>query len=322
MLAIRRLESAATVGAMGMFIIYIGSAALDPLNLAFLVTWAIIQPAIFSFINPPRMVQNILFILTVISDLHMISRVLNLMDAEKIHEKSPMTGHFLRSSMLISICFMMYNFLIGVAVESRHQSYMQVLRNQIAVSQSLKVKAEKALANRNLVFSSISHQLRNPLNCLLGSVEVVLKTAADPGVTELLGNAKVCGDLLLNMINNILDNAKADFNALTLEITSHNIVTVIDKVWRAMSQMVKQQKLNGEIYIENQIPEYLAFDEPRLVQILINLLSNSLKNTHAGYIRLVLSAQTVTDEQDWPRGSMHGSYCHSDLRDFDPQEVR
>jgi signal transduction histidine kinase len=92
------------------------------------------------------------------------------------------------------------------------------------------------------------------------------------------------------MINNILDNAKADFNALTLDIAPNKMMTVIRGVWGAMGYMVTQKKLNGEIYSKNRIPRLLCFDQARLTQIIMSLLANSLKHTEFGFIRIVLSS--------------------------------
>jgi signal transduction histidine kinase/CheY-like chemotaxis protein len=278
------------MASLAMVGLQVGTAEVQPESYSQLLAWSMVAPAMQFFVNPDRKVTFVMLILNMLSNRSIAGRVKLLIAEEDADNLAPKTAAQLRTIADGSTLYAVFTYAFGLFLEIRHSSLKSILRKQAEISNNLKLQAEKALANRNLVFSSISHELRNPLNCLLGSVEVVLKTTKDATVKELLGNARVCGDLLINMINNILDNAKADFNALTLDLTPNKMMSVIQSVWRAMSYMVTQKNLNGEIYLENRIPEYLSFDKPRFVQIIMNLLANSLKHTHFGSIRVILSA--------------------------------
>jgi len=148
------------------------------------------------------------------------------------------------------------------------------------------------LNQKELFILSLSHEVRNPLNSILGNIELALDEASDSRLKQKLFNAKICGELLLSLINNVLDVGKADIGNIEICPVECNLLGLIEKVWMAFKEMIKNKGLKPRIEIASMLPKMLLLDEHRLTQILFNLISNAIKFTEKGEIRLRLFWKT------------------------------
>ena len=127
----------------------------------------------------------------------------------------------------------------------------------------------------------MSHELRNPLNALLGCLEM-MKDSINESNRNIFEIAKTCGDTLYNLIGNILDISKIENNKIELQPTRGCLRDSIGRVV-AMSQTLADQKgIFLKIIWSPQFPPFLLFDHPRITQIFINIISNSIKFTDRG----------------------------------------
>lgn len=135
-----------------------------------------------------------------------------------------------------------------------------------------------------------SHELRNPLNSLLGNLQLVLLEDLPEKIKQKLSTCRLCGDLLLNLINNILDRGKADVDDLELEPTEILTSSVISKLWGVSSLLIRERGLEGVLRVDKNLPYCVKLDSYRITQIILNLISNSVKATSNG---------TITITYDW-----------------------
>lgn len=155
---------------------------------------------------------------------------------------------------------------------------------QMVKAASIKVK-EIADAKMNFL-SVISHDLRTPLNGIIGSAELLKGTITNDEQAEYVQDITTCGDYLIKLINNFLDVSKIDSNKVVLRETTvllSGLVVNIEKLFRM------QIESKGLKYIVNSnISDdlYIKIDEMRLKQILINLHSNAVKFTSNGRIEM------------------------------------
>ena len=144
-------------------------------------------------------------------------------------------------------------------------------------------KVEEKSKEKDRFFACVSHELRNPLNSLLASVEILPKTAASKQ-GELLSSAKSCGETLLNLIGNILDVSKIKDQKMEVYYTDADITEIIDKAM--MMHKVKAQKkgLYFKLIKDQNIPPCVKLDPAKIMQVLTNLISNSIKFTEMGIV--------------------------------------
>jgi len=148
---------------------------------------------------------------------------------------------------------------------------------------------KEALKARELFIASVSHELRNPLNSMIGNIELLRLEVNEDKLVKMLETCKICGEVLLGLINNVLDVAKINAEKLEINYLPGNFMKLMEKVWGISTLRMKQKGLQGEMYVSNNFPKYVDMDAHRLMQILLNLLGNSTKFTKQGFIKVIVS---------------------------------
>lgn len=159
--------------------------------------------------------------------------------------------------------------------------------------QNLYAKKQKELdvCNNNMMqkevfLAKISHELRTPMNAIIGLSHIVLQTDLSQLQSENVSKIKYSGELLLDIINDILDLSKMGSGELKIEKVPLNINDVLDHVSNMIAIDAKKKGLELIFDIDKNVPSRFIGDPLRLGQVLINLLSNSVKFTKKGEIDL------------------------------------
>ncbi|MDH5298980.1 MAG: GAF domain-containing protein, partial [Desulfobulbaceae bacterium] len=152
--------------------------------------------------------------------------------------------------------------------------------------QFLEAKEEAEAANRakSEFLANMSHEIRTPLNGIIGCTEVVLSTISSPKEREFLGMVKTSADRLLAIVNDILDFSKIEAGKLTLEEMVFPIRKSLASPLGLMEVKAAEKSLQFSWVIDQEVPEYLAGDPGRLVQVVVNLVGNAVKFTEQGGI--------------------------------------
>ena len=145
---------------------------------------------------------------------------------------------------------------------------------------------EEALQEKENFILRFSHEIRNPLNSLLGNVDLCQEYAEDEQSRQMLNEAKISGEILLQLLNNILDTAKVSTNRLDLSMHYQEIKGFLERAWVVCSEIIRRKKLYGCLSLNMNVPERIEFDSHRLMQILINVVSNAAKFTEHGYVKV------------------------------------
>lgn len=143
--------------------------------------------------------------------------------------------------------------------------------------------AQLANTSKTMFLSNMSHDIRTPMNAVLGFTTLLAKDAENPEkVREYTKKITASGQHLLSLINDILDVSKIESGKVVLsveEFTLNDLVSSVDAIIRPMAQARGQ---NFYVEVSGVSHEYLMGDETRINQILINLLSNAVKYTQEG----------------------------------------
>jgi len=152
--------------------------------------------------------------------------------------------------------------------------------------------AEAANRAKSVFLSSMSHELRTPLNAILGFSNLMSKNAQMPGsLRQNLDIIKRSGEHLLTLINDVLEMAKIEAGRVQLENTPFDLGGMVRDVTDMMLVRAEEKGLFLLIDQSSRFPRYVAGDESRLRQVLINLIGNAIKFTEQGGITLRLSTR-------------------------------
>jgi len=146
-----------------------------------------------------------------------------------------------------------------------------------------------ALKGRELFIASASHELRNPLNAMIGNIELVRLELKDPKLISMLDTCKICGEVLLALINNVLDVTKINAEKLELHYVPDNFLRLLEKVWNISTLKIKQKNIKGELIVAHNFPKYIEMDPHRFMQILLNIIGNSTKFTTQGFVKVFVA---------------------------------
>jgi signal transduction histidine kinase/ActR/RegA family two-component response regulator len=163
-------------------------------------------------------------------------------------------------------------------VESEQKTLNQLLREQNIELQMAKVVAERANRSKSDFLSSMSHELRSPLNGILGFAQLMESDTPPPSASqkESIGQILRAGWHLVKLINEILDLAKIESGKLSLSPESVSLAEVMDEC-HGMVEGQAQKSGIQMTFPRFDRPCFVHADRTRLTQIVINLLSNAIK---------------------------------------------
>lgn len=149
-----------------------------------------------------------------------------------------------------------------------------------------KEKAEEAVRVKLDFIRNMEHDIRTPFCGVYGMAKLMLDNETDSQKKEMLTDISVCAKELLDYCNTILDFSKLETHNIPVMQKKFSLRELIEKIRIMETPIAKMNKLDFSCEISDDIPEVLIGDSFRISRILINFCSNSMKFTHAGYVKL------------------------------------
>ncbi|MGC9313747.1 MAG: ATP-binding protein, partial [Sediminispirochaetaceae bacterium] len=165
-----------------------------------------------------------------------------------------------------------------------------------------KTREEAVEANRSksTFLANISHEIRTPLSGIMGMTDILLSRSDEEEHRRQLMLMKDAEETLLDIINKVLELSKIESGALTIEYRPFDLRNCIKKSVVPLQMNVKAREIEFLIEVEEEIPEILVGDGNRLQQILINLVSNAIKFTERGKVRLSVRQYSEIEDNQFP----------------------
>ncbi|MBW7859240.1 MAG: response regulator, partial [Leptonema sp. (in: Bacteria)] len=154
--------------------------------------------------------------------------------------------------------------------------------------------AEEAMKARSQFLANISHELRTPMNAVLGLTELLLHENLSSKHIDRLKKIKTAAGGLLTLLNDLLDFSKMDAGKLTIDEIPFNVSDLIQTITHFLLPEASQKKLKLVYHISESVPTIIVGDPIRIRQVLINLIHNAIKFTESGSIECEIS---ITEEK-------------------------
>jgi CheY-like chemotaxis protein len=132
----------------------------------------------------------------------------------------------------------------------------------------------------------MSHELRTPLNAVIGITHLLLQSQPREDQQEDLRTLQFSGESLLHIINDILDFTKLDSGKIELSAIDFNLRELTQSLYQSFSYKAKEKNIVFDVEYDQRMPFYVKGDNFRLSQVLNNLISNAIKFTREGFVKL------------------------------------
>jgi signal transduction histidine kinase len=185
-------------------------------------------------------------------------------------------------------------YMAFLLVQSRHlnRDHCKAVRDRRLLEAAKKL-AEAASEAKSSFLANISHELRTPMNGVIGMTELALETSLSEEQRDLLGTARNSALSLLEMLNDVLDFSKIEARRLDLEQIPFDVRKVVSETAKVFAVQARQKNLLFTCELSPEVPPEVTGDPGRLRQVLINLLGNAVKFTPAGSIEVRVAVESA-----------------------------
>jgi signal transduction histidine kinase/ActR/RegA family two-component response regulator len=171
------------------------------------------------------------------------------------------------------------------------------VRQRTAELSIAKEKSEAANRAKSVFLANMSHELRTPMNAILGYSQLMRRDLSlPPEQRAYLDTINRSGEHLLALINDVLEISKIEAGQTTVERTTFDLHAMLFNLEKMFNSIMDAKGLRFEVIGIDAVPHYVAADENKLRQVLVNLLGNAVKFTEHGGVAMRVAAEDGTDD--------------------------
>lgn len=185
----------------------------------------------------------------------------------------------------------------AVDLEAAHQTlaeHANALETRIQARtrdlEAAKVAAEAADRTKSAFLAQMSHEIRTPLNGVLGMADALAASALDTRQARMVGVIRESGTTLLALLNDVLDLSKIEAGRVELETTSYSVADIVRSAEAIFTTRAHQKGISLAVALEPAADIWCLGDPTRVRQVLYNLISNAVKFTPTGGVRVTVRA--------------------------------
>jgi PAS domain S-box-containing protein len=168
-------------------------------------------------------------------------------------------------------------------------------RKRTEKSMSLALEsATESSRTKSSFLANMSHEIRTPMNSIIGMTELLFETSLSPEQRQYVEIFRRAGNTLLYLINDILDFSKIEAGRMTVEYVATEIRDLVSEITETFKMKADEKGIELIASVSPQTPKTIYTDPVRLKQVLANLISNAIKFTSKGYVKVEVSVNNST----------------------------
>lgn len=174
---------------------------------------------------------------------------------------------------------------------------LSVIRRQYNEIIAAKEEAERANNAKSQFLANVSHEIRTPINTILGMNEMIYREADNEKIINYSIDIKNSGKTLLSIVNDILDISKIESGKIRIIPGEYDIRNMLVDTIHMAEIKCREKKLRFMYEISPDIPRNLYGDELRLKQVITNIVTNAVKYTEQGHVMLKVFHESISDDE-------------------------
>lgn len=197
--------------------------------------------------------------------------------------------YYVVQEVVISLGIIFMSLIVAEIVNSLITEQNHRLLDALRKEKRSQQEAETANMAKSSFLANMSHEIRTPINAILGMNEMILREEKDPAIRGYAGNIQASGNSLLSIVSDVLDISKIESGKLEIIPVDYEVNSLISDCCNMAAGRAKAKELELLVECADNVPMKLCGDETHIRQIIMNLLTNAVKYTEKGTVKLIVS---------------------------------
>lgn len=199
--------------------------------------------------------------------------------------------YYVVQEVVISLGIIFMSLIVAEIVNSLITEQNHRLLDALRKEKRSQQEAEAANMAKSSFLANMSHEIRTPINAILGMNEMILREEKDPAIRGYAGNIQASGNSLLSIVSDVLDISKIESGKLEIIPVDYEVNSLISDCCNLAAGRAKAKELELLVECADNVPMKLCGDETHIRQIIVNLLTNAVKYTEKGTVKLIVSGR-------------------------------
>lgn len=199
--------------------------------------------------------------------------------------------YYVVQEVVISLGIIFMSLIVAEIVNSLITEQNHRLLDALRKEKRSQQEAETANMAKSSFLANMSHEIRTPINAILGMNEMILREEKDPAIRGYAGNIQASGNSLLSIVSDVIDISKIESGKLEIIPVDYEVNSLISDCCNMAAGRAKAKELELLVECADNVPMKLCGDETHIRQIIMNLLTNAVKYTEKGTVKLIVSGR-------------------------------